>query len=228
MDFDAASVCARMRADLKNPANQLEGGFCMDNLQAVAEEIARLYYENLVPLKIKIAEAQEELISSGNERHYVYWAKKVPGVGNARAVGVRDGSGEVMVAVVTQDAQSPDTALLSQVAAYIEEQRPVGAKPIIVAASKVEITIAGEVSLLAGYDAEEICEAFKQRLNAYFLDIAFSKRNPNLSYHKIGNILFDVEGVSDVLGYVVNGGTDSISGSYDQFFALQEVTLVGA
>lgn len=225
MDFDAVSVCARMRADLKNPANRLEGGFCMDNLQVVAEEVARLNYEYLVPLKIKIAEAREELVSSGNENHYIYWAKKVPGVGNARAVGVRDGSGEVKVAIVTADAQSPDTALLSQVAAYIEGQRPVGAKPIIIAAAKVEVQISGQVSLLSGYTAEEICEAFKQRLNAYFLEIAFSKRSPNLSYHMIGSILFGVEGVADVLSYTVNGGTDSISGSFDQFFSLQEVTL---
>ena len=225
MDLDAVSICARMRADLQNPANRLEGGFCMDNLQAVSEELARLNYMELVPLKAKIAEAKEELITSGNENHYIYWAKKVPGVGNARAVGVRDGSGEVLVAIVNEQAQTPDAELLEKVAAYIETQRPEGAKPIIVGAVGVLVRIMGRVSLKPGYVIDEVCAAFKRRLQEHFLQIAFSKSNPNLSYHLVGSILFEIAGVADVPEYTINGSMTSIVGSFDQYFTLEEVIL---
>ena len=228
MDLDAVSICARMKADLQNPVNRLEGGFCMDNLQAVSEELARLNYMELVPLKAKIAEAKEELITSGNENHYIYWAKKVPGVGNARAVGVRDGSGEVLVAIVNEQAQTPDAELLEKVAAYIETQRPVGAKPIIVGAVGVLVRIVGRVSLKPGYVIDEVCAVFKRRLQEHFLQIAFSKSNPNLSYHLVGSILFEIAGVADVPEYTINGSMTSVVGSFDQYFTLEEVILNGA
>lgn len=228
MDFDAVSVCKRMQDDLQNPTNKIEGGFCMDNLQAVAEEFARFNSQYIIPLKAKIAESKEELITSGNENHYIYWAKKVPGVGNARAVGVRDGSGEVMVSIVTEQAETPSEELLKQVADYIEEQRPVSAKPIIVAASSVSIRVSGAVSLKPGYTVEEVAEVFKRRLQSHLLEIAFSKKNPNLSYHLVGSILFAVDGVSDVPDYTINGARESIAGTYDQFFRLEEVSLVAA
>lgn len=228
MDFDAVSVLQRMRSDLKNPTNKIEGGFCMDNLQAVAEEFARFYAQHIVLLRAKIAESKEELITSGNENHYVYWAKQVDGVGNARAVGVRDGSGEVLVAIMTDTAGTPDQELLDRVAAHIEEQRPVGAKPIIVAASAVPIRVTGTIRLKPGYSVEDVTEVFKRRLQEHLVTIAFSKKTPNLSYHLIGSFLFDVDGVSDVPDYTINGGRDSIVGSYDQYFQLEEVALVGA
>ena len=42
IDFSTDAILQRMRDSLENPANKLEGGFCMDNLQAVAEEMARM------------------------------------------------------------------------------------------------------------------------------------------------------------------------------------------
>ncbi len=225
MEFDAVSVCQRMRDDLKNPTNKLEGGFCMDNLQAVSEEVARLYYQTIVPLKAKIAENKEELVTSGNENHYVYWAKQVPGVGNARSYAVRDGSGSVYVAVVTDQAGTPGQELLDAVAAHIAECRPVGAGPIIVAATSIPVTVAGSVVLKTGYTIEEVTEVFRQRLAAHLLEIAFSKSDPNLSYHKVGNLLFAVDGVADVPDYTINGGRESIAGEFDQYFSLQEVSL---
>lgn len=42
IDFSTDAILQRMRDGLENPANKLEGGFCMDNLQAVAEEMARM------------------------------------------------------------------------------------------------------------------------------------------------------------------------------------------
>lgn len=225
MEFDAISVCRRMCEDLENPANKLEGGFCMDNLQAVAEEIARLYYQRIVPLKEAIIQSKDELITSGNENHYVYWAMQVPGVGNARASAVRDGSGLVYVAIITEEAGTPDQDLLNAVARHIEECRPVGAEPHIVAATSRAITVKGTVVLKAGYAIDEVKEVFRQRLVSHLLEIAFSKKKPALSYYKVGNILFEVDGISDVVDYTLNGEHASIAETFDQYFSLEEVSL---
>lgn len=50
MDFSAEGILARMKAALKNEDTKMEGSFSMDNLQAVAEELARLDAMRIVPL----------------------------------------------------------------------------------------------------------------------------------------------------------------------------------
>ena len=54
MDFSASAVLQRMRESLKNDANRMEGGFCMDNLQAVAEEISRLDTMEVMPIPDRV------------------------------------------------------------------------------------------------------------------------------------------------------------------------------
>ena len=51
-------------------------------------------------------------------------------VGNARAYGVRDGSGVVYVALITPEATAPSEETIHLVEEYIKTQRPVGAKPL--------------------------------------------------------------------------------------------------
>lgn len=50
IDFSTDAILQRMRDSLENPANKLEGGFCMDNLQAVAEEMARMDAMEVQPI----------------------------------------------------------------------------------------------------------------------------------------------------------------------------------
>lgn len=52
--FDTVSVLRRMSGSLKNLANRIEGGFCMDNLQAVAEEISRLDIMEVQPIPDRV------------------------------------------------------------------------------------------------------------------------------------------------------------------------------
>lgn len=54
MDFSASAVLGRMRDGLQNPANRLEGGFCMDNLQAVSEEMARMDLMEVQPIPDRV------------------------------------------------------------------------------------------------------------------------------------------------------------------------------
>lgn len=76
MDFSAEGILARMKAALKNEDTKMEGSFSMDNLQAVAEELARLDAMRIVPLMNTLTDKEEDMGTSGNERHYVRWAKE--------------------------------------------------------------------------------------------------------------------------------------------------------
>ena len=54
MSFSASAVLQRIRNSLQNPANRLEGGFCMDNAQAVSEELARLDLMEVKPIPDRV------------------------------------------------------------------------------------------------------------------------------------------------------------------------------
>ncbi|MEY8355266.1 baseplate J/gp47 family protein [Lachnospiraceae bacterium 54-53] len=228
MQFDSESCMLRMREDLQKPGNKLEGGFCMDNIRAVSEEIGRLAQMELTQVKEAVATSLEELITSGNENHYVYWAKKIEGVGNARAHGARDGSGVVNVAVISGNASEASPALIQAVADYIETQRPVGASPVVFTASGIDVTLSAIVTLRPNYTITEIRENAIQKLTDWLVNISFSKNEPSLSYSKVGSILFSVPGVEDIPAYTINGGRESIPGNFDNYFSLKEVVISGS
>lgn len=226
MQFDMESCLTRMKAALQNPTNQLEGGFCMDNLRAVSQEIARFNSMELALVKAKIAQVQESVITAGNENHYVYLSKQVPGVGNARAKGLRDGSGTVLISIISDSVAAPSPELLAAVAAYLEARRIVGAGLIISAAEGIDVALEAEIVLRPGYTVDEATFNVHQSLQAWLTGIAFGQgTNANLSYAKVGDILFDVPGIGDVLSYTVNGGRDNLQGDFNQYFQLKEVLM---
>ena len=72
MEFTATEILARLKMGLKNEDTRIEGSFSMDNLQAVAEELARYNSMLIKPLWDEIDLRIEEVITSGNENHYVF------------------------------------------------------------------------------------------------------------------------------------------------------------
>ena len=71
MDFSAEGILARMKASLKNEDTRIEGSFTMDNLQAVAEELARFNAMRIVPLMSDLAEKEDDMGTSGTEAQYL-------------------------------------------------------------------------------------------------------------------------------------------------------------
>ena len=232
MEWTAEEILARLKAGLKNEDTRIEGSFSMDNLQAVAEELARYNSMLIRPLWDEIDLRIEEVITSGNENHYVFWAKQVEDadgnkvVGNARAHGVRDGSGVVYLALITPEATAPSEEDIALVEEYIATQCPVGAKPIISAAETVEVTINGVLELEEAASMETIRTQAKKDITTYFAEIAFTgKAETVLNYHRIGLILGAIDGVKEIVDYTVNGAEESITADYDEFFTLKGLTL---
>lgn len=232
MEWTAAEILARLKAGLKNEDSRIEGSFTMDNLQAVSEELARYGSMLIQPIWDEMDLRIDEVVTSGNENHYVFWAKQVEDeagekvVGNARAYGVRDGSGTVFLALISPKAAAPTEDKVALVEAYIETQRPVGAKPVIQAAEGVEVTVNGIIELQEGASLETIRTQAQADVKDYLAEIALEGRGETtLNYYRVGMIIGAVEGVKEIVSYTVNGGEESLKASYSQFFTLKGLTL---
>lgn len=231
MDFTAEGILARMKAALKNEDTKMEGSFSMDNLQAVAEELARIDAMRIVPLMSMLTDKEDDMGTSGNERHYVRWAKEATDetgkiiVGNAKVDAPRDGTGFVSIAILTVDAIPPTEEQIRIVQEYINSMRPVGADPLVSAAESIPITIVCNVVKVAGYTDETVRIQIRRDIENYFTQIAFQSGTVSLNYYKISNIISEVSGVKEVERLLVNGMQDSIDAEYNKFFALEELII---
>lgn len=227
MDFSAEGILARMKASLKNEDTRIEGSFTMDNLQAVAEELARFNAMRIIPLMSDLAEKEDDMGTSGNEKHYVRWAKEAADasgnriVGNAKVNAPRDGTGFVSVAIISVEVRQPTADEIRIVQEYIDSMRPVGADPVVSAAESVPVMVAGIIRKEAGYTAETVVNNIKRALTDYFTQIAFQPGTAELNYFTVSNIINGTEGVKEIKSLTVNGVKESITVEYNKYFALE-------
>lgn len=232
MDFSAEGILARMKSSLKNEDTRMEGSFSMDNLQAVAEELARYNAMRIVPLLSVLADRENDMATSGNERHYVKWAKEAVDaagnriVGNAKVVAPRDGTGRVFIAIITTDVREPTQEEIATVQEYIDKMRPVGADPVVSAAESVSVRISGTVCLENGYADGTVQSNIKKALTEYFSEIAFQGgTNAELNYYTVSKVIGTAEGVKEIRELTVNGSKESIRVEYNKYFAMEEAQI---
>lgn len=255
-DYDAQSILKRLMDGLQSDVNRLQGGFCMDNLQAVAEELAR--YRAMI---LEYAVEQTMLDTADGEyldrKALEYNEERLDGrrtTYSARGCSIRSGSRLPQVTPIitsigrvrcrawalpaasppgTAPARSrwsssaamaePDDALIAAVRSYVETQRPVGASVTISKAVPVDVTINVKATLEAGSNPDEVREQIAAAIQSYCTEIAFDLTT--LSYHKVGDLMFDVTGVADISSYTLNGKTASVTMTAEQFARLKEVVL---
>ena len=176
-------------------------------------------YRNRIYEKIRLP------LASGNSNSYIYWAKQVSGVGNARSIPLWNGAGTVKVIILGSDGKAPDDEVLQNVADYIETQRPIGAKVTVSKAEAHPVSINATITISVGYKLTDIKNEIDKTIREYLIGIAYEEENKVLSYFKISDLIFNVSGVSDVIDYTINGGKTSITAGTSEFFELQEVTI---
>lgn len=258
MEFTSDAILKRMMDCLKNPVSKIEGSFTMDNLQAVSQELARIFMMEIQPIpdhvlldtaegeyldrkaldynetrlpgeddssfRGRILQKIQNPLTSGNKNHYVYWAKKVLHVGDAKCVPCWNGGGTVKVIVLSDEKGVPSEETLQAVRDYIEENRPVGAKVTVVGATPIPVTIEVSIVMATGFGFSEAKESIGQYIREYLDNIAFQDNTP-LSYYKIGERIFSAPGVQDIDTYTINGEKLSISAEVGEFFQLQEAII---
>ena len=178
-------------------------------------------------------------ITSGNRNHYIYWAKQVSGVGGAKCLGAEVcGPGKVKVLVLSDQYAAPDNVILDNVRAHIEEERIIGADVTVTAATPLAANIAVTVKVANGYNLADIRQNITSVLQDYInsvnkedFDTPPARNDENrfsyISYYRIGDLIFGVDGVADILSYTLNGGIISVASSYEQYFTLEEVNVSG-
>lgn len=174
----------------------------------------------------RVLEKIRKPITSGNKNHYIYWTKQVSGVGKAKAISCWNGNGTVKIIVLSDQYDVPDDNLIQKVIKNIEENRPIGAEVTVSKAIPLSVNVSITVVLAKGYVAEDIKKKITISLEAYLKSISFDETK-HLSYYKIGDIIFNVEGVSDITNYTLNNAAISIQTTFEEFFKLQEVLLNG-
>ncbi|RAV19721.1 baseplate J/gp47 family protein [Paenibacillus contaminans] len=171
-------------------------------------------------LRIRFLQKVREPGTSGNVADYRRWATEAVGVGAAKVVPLWDGPGTVKVVIVDTERQPATPSLVSDVAAHIEEVRPIGAAVTVVSAIGLAVEVAATVTLASGYSLQMVQDSFIQLLEAYLRETAFELTY--VSYARIGTLLIGTSGVLDYTGLTVNGSTGNVA------LQSEEVPVVGA
>lgn len=173
--------------------------------------------------RARVLEKIRRPITSGNKNHYAHWAKQVSGVGRAKVQACWNGNGTVKVTILSDTLGVPDDTVLQNVQKHIEENRPIGAAVTVAKAVPIFVTVDVTVVLAEGYSLDSVKPNMQRDLTEYFNEIAFVDKS--LSYYKVGDIVFGVEGIADITSYTLNGGLSSLQPRFEEFFVLQEVVV---
>jgi len=143
--------------------------------------------------------------TSGNAYHYRQWALEIDGVGDAKIKLIWEGGGTVKVVIIDRNKTVASSELISDVATYIESVRPIGATVTVVSAEELVIDVNCLLTIKEGYTLEQVKTNIQNGFNQYFKDVAFVEEK--IIYAKMGNIVYDTEGVSDLdyASFTLNG-----------------------
>ena len=152
-------------------------------------------------------------------------------MGAVKVFPLGHGDNTVDVVIVDSTGQPADSDLVGEVQDYIdpnsggkgEGQAPVGAHCYVSAATAKPITISCTVSKLNTAEEETVTAGIKAAVSAYLAEIVFEQ--DYVSYARISDRILDVEGVLDIEGLLVGGGTANIQIGEREVATLGEVTL---
>lgn len=161
--------------------------------------------------------------TSGNVAHYLQWAKSVSGVGDAKVFPIWDGNGTVKVVIIDGNKQPTGPEIVTNVADYIEEVRPIGATVTVASATALNIDIVATLTLAPEAVLADVKTLFETAITAYLKQIAF--KQSYVSYAQVGSLLLDTPGVLDYSGLTLNTGTGNVAIGDTQVAVKGTVTL---
>ncbi|MDO4773000.1 MAG: baseplate J/gp47 family protein [Bacillota bacterium] len=172
----------------------------------------------------RIIETKRRPVVSGNKNYYKKLAKEISGVLKAEVIPLANGPGTVKLILLSNNYDAVDSIILGKVKEHIEKHRLIGATVEVVSAIPKVLNIKATIKLQSGYHSSSIQEKLQEKMNEYIREIAFDVAEP-LSFYKVGEILFKVPGVQDIVDYTVNGGKESLTQAQNEFFKLGEVLV---
>lgn len=163
----------------------------------------------------------------GSTADYLRWAEEVPGVGFAKVVPASGGTGKVTVIITDKNGDSASDDLRNKVLTHImgtsldDPQRlaPVGTTLVVETNVKVDVTVSATVELETDYTIDAIKKAFLPVMNQAIRTASV------LRVSEIGSLLINLPGVTDYTGLKINGGTDSVTLTSNQYAAVSADNL---
>jgi len=164
--------------------------------------------------------------TSGNIYHYEQWALEVNGIGGAKTQDTWNGNGTVRVIVIDSNKQVASSTLVNNVAAHIEENRPVGAIVTTISATAKTINIVVDVQKNSAFTNQQVTDSVTQQISAYIKSLPFKQdTTAQVSYARIGDAIFDSDVVSDYSNLMVNNGVANVSVADTEIAILGTVTV---
>ena len=147
--------------------------------------------------------------AGGNADDYALWCAAVPDILRVRVLPRHRGNGTVDIVAVGQDGKAPTAETIAAAQAVIDENRPVGADALVLAATEQAISVSAQVKLTADSNLEAVQTAFASALQAFLRENALI--SGVVSYIRVSRLLLDCPGVEDVTSFTLNGQAASIA-----------------
>ncbi|WP_239613954.1 baseplate J/gp47 family protein [Cohnella mopanensis] len=164
--------------------------------------------ESEAALLARYLERARRPATSGNANQYRQWALEVPGISDAKVYPVWAGGGTVKVVLLDDEKTAPAPSAVTEAAAYIESQRPIGATVTVIGAIEVPINVSVDVTLAPGATIPEVKAQIEAGVSAYLAGLAFT--DPLVRWTRVSNVILDIPPVVDFATLTVNGGTSNI------------------
>lgn len=143
--------------------------------------------------------------ASGNVNDYIAWAKEITGVGDVQVLPLWNGPGTVKVVITDSNTQPADEELIAEVAAHIEENRPIGADVTVASAASLTINVSAKLVKDSGLNVQSDVEnVLKDYLSEYALEKEY------VSYARIGSLILSIAGIEDYSSLKINNGTINV------------------
>ncbi|AGY77996.1 baseplate J/gp47 family protein [Clostridium autoethanogenum] len=167
-------------------------------------------------------------ITSNNENAFINWAESIDGVGRAKAFGCWQGKNSVLVVICNSNMQVADQTLIDNAQNIIDPKgiqdsdgnwstwgmgkglAGAGSYTTIQSAVAKNINISATIVLATNYTKDIVQSNFELSVTSYLKTIALKEDTPSVSYAKIGNLLYETEGINDYSNLQVNGGNSNV------------------
>lgn len=169
----------------------------------------------------RVDERRKRPPTSGNGYHYRQWALSVPGVGEAKVTELKNGRGTVGITIVDSNYEPAAPEIVTACQSYIDQERPIGATPTVIAATGKKINVTAKVIISPATTPDTVKRELERRLELYFRQIIdehykqiYYDPGEDTSwpvfYNRIAALLLTIDGVENYNNLTVNGGTKDV------------------
>lgn len=160
--------------------------------------------------RIRIQDKKKHQVTGGNRENYRQWAMEISGVRKAKVIDLYDGPGSVGVFIIGDGISVPQS-LVKETEEYIETVRPCGARVLVRPAEFIPVHVTASVVLEKQVSIDHVKTDFQEKFQKYLESIAFLYGQKTIvSYLMVLDLLFQTEGVADVVNVRLNDGEKSI------------------